>query len=175
MALIAVTASIVILSISLTESGFAKMKVISITGEGFGNNGIHFRSFVDCPKQQDRFFYGGSHINFTADLSNNKPEKKSIGTWMIEYKSGTLSEFNTLSKGGYFTNATMNGRHYTLTGFETTDRVCTAQPTSIVLTGECGVNIPISYTFANGEKIGSTVPPNGNKVYYFFGSSVQCR
>lgn len=155
-------------------SAFAKMKLVSIQGEGFGNNGLRFKSFVDCSNQQHKFFDGGSHTNFTVDLSKTTMNNSGIGTWNIEYKSGELSHFNLLSKGGFFTNGKINGSQYTLTGLETLDTVCGAPPTSIILTGECGENKAVTYQFANGEKTGSTVPPNSGQVYYLFGSDVRC-
>jgi hypothetical protein len=100
--------------------------------------------------------------------------KSEIGTWNIEYKTGELSHFNLLFKGGFFSNGKINEGHYSLTGLETVDTVCGGAPTSINLTGECGENKPVNYQFANGEKTGSTVPPNSGQVYYLFGSGVRC-
>jgi hypothetical protein len=155
-------------------SAFAKTKLVSIQGEGFGNNGLRFNSFVDCSNQQHKFFDGGSHTNFTVDLSNTTMSKSGIGTWIIEYKTGGLSHLNLLSKAGFFTNEKINGSHYSLTGLETVDTVCGGAPTSIMLTGECGENKAVNYQFANGEKTGSTVPPFGGQVYFLFGSDVRC-
>lgn len=155
-------------------SAFAKTNLVPIQGEGFGNDGWRFKSFVDCNHQQRQFFDGGSHTIFTVGWSNNTISKSGIGTWIIEYKTGELSHFNLFSKKGYFTTEKMNGSYYTLTGLETADTVCGSGPTSIILTGECGENKAVSYQFANGEKTGSTVPPLGNQVYYLFGSDVRC-
>ena len=155
-------------------TAFAKTKLISIQGEGFGNDGLRFKSFVDCSNQQHKFFDGGSHTSFTVDLSNTTMNKSVVGTWNIEYKSGELSHLNLLSNGGYFSNGKINGSHFSLTGLETVDTVCGGAPTSIILTGECGVNKAVNYQFANGEKTGSTVPPNSGQVYYLFGSDVHC-
>jgi hypothetical protein len=155
-------------------TAFAKTKLVSIQGEGFGNNGMRFKSFVDCNNQQHKLFDGGSHTNFTVNLSNTAMSKSGIGTWNIEYKSGELSNFNLLSKGGIIINGKINGSHYSLTGLETVDTVCGGQPTPIILTGDCGENKAVNYQFANGQKTGSTVPPNGGQVYYLFGSDVRC-
>jgi hypothetical protein len=155
-------------------SALAKTKLVSIQGEGFGNDGWRFKSFVDCNNQQRQFFDGGSHTSFTVGLSNNTMSKSRIGTWIIEYKTGELSHFNLFSKEGYFTTEKMNGSYYTLTGLETVDTVCGGGPTPIILTGECGENKAVSYQFANGEKTGSTVPPLGSQVNYLFGSDVRC-
>jgi hypothetical protein len=100
--------------------------------------------------------------------------KRGIGTWNIEYKSGELSNSNLLSKEGFFISGKINGSHYSLTGLETVDTVCGGQPTPIILTGDCGDNKAVNYQFANGEKTGSTVPPNGGQVNYLFGSDVRC-
>jgi hypothetical protein len=158
-------------------SAFAKTRLISIQGEGFGNNGWRFKSFVYCSNQQHKFFDGGSHTKFTVVLPNTTMSKSGIGTWNIEYKSGgggELSHSNLLSKGGLLINGRINGSHYSLTGLETVDTVCGGPPTSIILTGECGENKAVNYQFANGEKTGSTAPPNGVQVYYLFGSDVHC-
>jgi hypothetical protein len=171
--LVGIWSSLIFVSHDL-GSAFAKTKLVSIQGEGFGNNGLRFKSFVDCNNQQHKFFDGGSHTNFTVDLSNTTMSKSVVGTWNIEYKSGELSHLNLLSKGGFFTNGKINGTHYSLTGLETVDTVCGAPPTSVILTGECGENKAVNYQFANGEKTGSTVPPNGGQVYYLFGSDVRC-
>jgi hypothetical protein len=93
---------------------------------------------------------------------------------MIEYKSGDISGFNMLFIGGFITNGNLTGNHYSLRGVETVDTVCREPPTPIVLTGECGENKDVNYQFANGEKTGSTVPPDGSKVYYLFGTVVHC-
>jgi hypothetical protein len=159
---------------NVPASTLAKIKAASIHGEGFGNNGLHFMSFVDCTNQQHKFFYGGSHTNFIVDLSNTTNGKKEIGTWMIEYKNGALSDSNLLFQRGFLINGTVNGSQYNLTGLESIDTVCKESPTRVTITGQCGNNTTVNYKFANGEKMGSTVPPNGDKVYYVFGSNVHC-
>jgi hypothetical protein len=172
---IGILSSLSFISHDIAGFAFGKMTtLISIHGDGFGNDGSRFKSFVDCSNQQHQIFDGGSHTNFSVDLSNKTLSKNKIGTWIIEYKTAELSHHNLLSKGGYFTNEKMNGSHYSLTGLETIDSVCERAPTSIMLTGECGENKPITYIFANGEKTGSTTPPFGGQVYYLFGSNVQC-
>ena len=153
---------------------FATTKLVSIQGEGFGNNGWRFKSFVNCGNQQHDF-PGGSHAIFTADLSNKTMMNKGeMGRWNIEYKTGELPQPGLLSQSGYFTNVKINGSHYSLTGSETIDTVCGRAPTSIIITGECGENKAVNYQFGNGEKIGSTVPPYGGRVQYLFGSDVRC-
>jgi hypothetical protein len=156
------------------ETAFASVKLVSIQGEGFGNNGFRFNSFVDCANQQHQSFHGGSYTHFTADLSNLTKSKNGIGTWMIEYKNDGIAGLKTLVNGGSLTNGSINGSHYSLTGLETVNSVCGGSPTPIILTGECGQNTAVSYQFANGEKTGSTVPPSGDKVDYLFGSDVRC-
>jgi hypothetical protein len=171
--LISIWSSLIFVSHDLGFA-FAKTNLVSIQGEAFGNDGLRFKSFVDCSNQQHKFFDGGSHTNFTVDLSNTTMSKSVVGTWNIEYKSGELSHFNSLSKGGFFSNGKINGSHYSLTGLETVDTVCGGAPTPIILTGECGQNKAVNYQFADGEKTGSTVPPNSGQVYYLFGSDVRC-
>jgi hypothetical protein len=171
--LVGIWSSLIFVSHDL-GSAFAKTKLVSIQGEGFGNNGLRFKSFVDCNNQQHKFFDGGSHTNFTVELSHTTMRKSGVGPGNSEYQSGELSHLNLLSKGGFFTNGKINGTHYSLTGLETVDTVCGAPPTSVILTGECGENKAVNYQFANGEKTGSTVPPNSGQVYYLFGSDVRC-
>jgi hypothetical protein len=162
------------LFISYHSSAFAQTKFVSIHGEGFGNDGLHFRSFVDCTSQQHKLFFGGSHLNFAANLSNTTKSQNGIGTWMIKYKSGELPNLNSLVKAGTLTNGTISGSHYNLKGLETTDTVCGGSPTQVTLSGECGQNTAVNYDSANGEKTGSTVPPQGKEVFYLFGSDVHC-
>lgn len=155
-------------------SVFATTKIVSIQGEGFGNDGWRFKSFVDCSNQQHELFQGGSHTIFTVDSSNKTMNKGEIGRWNIEYKTGELPQPRSLSQSGYFTNEKINGSHYSLNGFETIDTVCGGAPTSIIISGQCGENNAVNYQFGNGEKIGSTVPPYGGQVQYLFGSEVRC-
>jgi hypothetical protein len=171
---IGILSSLLFISNDIARSVFAKTTLVSIHGEGFGNDGSRFKSFVDCSNQQHQSFDGGSYTSFTVDLSNKTMSKSGIGTWTIEYKTGELSHYNLLSKGGYFTNEMINGTHYSLRGLETVDTVCGQAPTSIMLTGECGKNKAVNYQFTNGEKTGSTTPPLGSQVYYLFGSDVRC-
>jgi hypothetical protein len=155
-------------------SVFATTKLVSIQGEGFGNDGWRFKSFVDCSKQQHELFQGGSHAIFMVNSSNKTMNKGEIGRWNIEYNTGELPQPRLLSQSGYFTNEKINGSHYSITGFETIDTVCGGAPTSIIVTGQCGENKAVNYQFGNGEKIGSTVPPSGGQVQYLFGSDVRC-
>jgi hypothetical protein len=178
--LIRISALILIISWTLllvphvSESAIAKTTVASIRGEGFGNNGVHFMSFADCANQQHKLFYGGSHMNFTVDLSKITKGEKQIGTWTIEYKNGALADSNSSFQRGFFTSGTINDGQYSLTGLESTDTVCKESPTPVTVTGQCGDNTTVNYRFSNGEKTGSTIPPNGDKVYYLSGSNVNC-
>jgi hypothetical protein len=171
--LISIWSSLLFVSNDL-GTAFATTKLVSINGEGFGNSGILFKSFVDCTTQQQKQFDGGSYANFTVDLSNMSKSNNGVGRWMIEYTTGEISGFNTPLIGGFFTNGSLNGNHYSLTGLDTVDNVCGGPSTPILLTGECGENKAVNFQFANGEKTGSTVPPGGSKVYYLFGSEVHC-
>src|SRR5690348_11144365 len=173
--ILAVVIATSILFLSRDLSAFAQTKYVSIQGEGFGNDGLHFRSFVDCSNQQHKLFYGGSHMNFTANnLSGITNTKNPIGTWMIKYNGGGPFDLNMLVKAGILTNGTIDGNHYNLQGLEITDTVCGGPPSKVILSGECGKNTAVNFNSASGEKTGSTVPPDGRKVYYLFGSDVHC-
>jgi len=84
--LISIWSSSLILFPHDVGSPFAKTNLVSIQGEGFGNDGSRFKSFVDCSNQQHNFFYGGYHTNFTVDLLNTTMSKSVIGTWNIDTK-----------------------------------------------------------------------------------------
>jgi hypothetical protein len=156
-------------------SAFANTKLFSIKGEGFGNNGLSFKSFVDCgSSQRYRYYDGGSYTNFTYDSSNTSKNQNGMGKWMIRYESGGLSGSNIRLMGGFLTNGKLIGNNYSLAGIETLDSVCGIAPSPILLSGECGENKAVNYQFSNGEKTGSTAPPDGREVFYLFGSDVRC-
>ena len=68
----------------------------------------------------------------------------------------------------------IDNKIYTVLGNEVRDDVCKDVGSSIILSGKCSYNDPIQFLRSNGEKIGSTTPPNGKKVYHVFGSVVNC-
>jgi len=153
-------------------STHAKMNQVSMQGQAFGNDGMRFKTFVDCSNQRHLQFSGGARTNFTIGSTEKSMTKSGIGTWSIEYKTGEISNNSVFYKKGYFTSEIINGNHYVLLGTENVDTVCGGAPTSIIVSGEFGENNPVYYQFADGEKMGSTVPPDGSRIYYLLGSDV---
>ncbi len=68
----------------------------------------------------------------------------------------------------------IDNKKYTIVGNEVRDDVCKDVGSSVILSGKCANNGPIQFLTSNGEKIGSTTPPMGDKVYHVFGSVVNC-
>jgi hypothetical protein len=166
---------------ALVDIGFSHQPVlgvqaIGVQGEGFGNNGERFASFVDCGDGKKEFYNGGSHLKFSSTISDHSVDDEEnnnmSGEWKIEFRTSGTSEFQY--KSGSFSIGKISNNIFTLSGVETKDDVCRAAPSNMTITGYCNDSAPIYYDASNGQKIGSTVPNSEEPIYYLFGSQIHC-
>jgi hypothetical protein len=145
--------------------------ITEIHSEAFGNNGMHFKSFVECPNHVLKLFDGGSHLSLSASISNIKNNNNAFGLWQMEYKDGVSPYLQT--SRGKFSGGFVDGDNYTLFGTETANDVCNGSPTKVIIRGDCGNNTPVFSKYDDGREIGSIVPPN-SQVYYLLTSETLC-
>ncbi len=74
--------------------------ITEIRSEAFRNNGMHFKSFVECPNQVLKLFDGGSHLSLSASIPNSNKSNNAIGLWQMEYKDGESPYLQT-SRGKF--------------------------------------------------------------------------
>ena len=127
--------------------------ITEIRSEAFGNNGMRFKSFVECPNHVLKLFDGGSHLSLSASISNIKKSNNAIGLWQMEYKDGASPYFQT--SRGKFSGGFVDGDNYTLFGTETANDVCHGPPPKVIIRGECGNNTPVFSKYDDGREIGS--------------------
>ena len=148
-----------------------------ISGTGYGNNGERYGSFVTCSDSGVVHHFKGSSIQFETTLGDNSVTDKnsgaSLGSWTIDFISENSQ--SPLRLGGQIIESNLDSNMYTLLGEETFDNVCNSVGNTITLTGVCGKNTKIWFSDSNNSKVGSITPPNGDKVYYLFGSVVNCK
>lgn len=166
-----------IISIALFNNGNAvySMKDGVISGTGFGNNGERFGSFISCSVSNTLHYFKGSNIHFKSPLNDNlegKDSDKFLGTWVINFKTDYSQ--SPVKIGGLITESNVDHNVYSLIGEETFDNICNSIGNTITLTGECGENTRIAFSDSNKEKVGSIIPPYGDKMYQLFGSEVDC-
>ena len=146
--------------------------ITEIRGEAFGNNGLHFKSFVECPNHVLKLFDGGSHLSLSASISNVKKSNNTTGLWQMEFKEGANPYL--LTNKGMFNGGILDGNDYTLFGTETANNVCHGPPSKVIIRGECSNNTPILSKYEDGREIGSISSPNSQKIYYLFSSDTFC-
>ena len=146
--------------------------ITEIRSEAFGNNGMRFKSFVECPNHVLKLFDGGSHLSLSASISTIKKSNNAVGLWQMEYKDGWSPYFQT--SRGKFSGGFADGDNYTLFGTETANDVCHGPPSKVIIRGECGNNTPIFSKYDDGREIGSIVPPNSHKIYYLLSADTFC-
>lgn len=148
----------------------------NISGTGYGNNGERYGSFRICSGSDTLHYFKGSNIYFHTssndDSAGGKISEVSLGSWVIDFL--TEHPQGLVRVGGQIVQSSLNQDTYRLLGKETFDDVCNNIENIITLTGECGENTKISFFESNNEKVGSIAPPYGYKVYYLFGSEVNC-
>ena len=169
---------ILLLTVVATAFGiiaYQNVQASKIQGEGFGNNGARFKSFVVCPDGKKHFFDGGSYLQFNAVGDKVNRYGKVSGQFTINYYS---SVGNIEHEAGFFSNGVISKPSYILRGIETNNTIChnTSSKITIFFSGLCGNNVNIDHA-SDGRRIlsGSTLP-NFIKVssFSFFGSKVIC-
>ena len=164
--------SIVVVSIALSSSFFIFTYAAEqyVHGIGYGNGGLRFSSIVSCA--DGMHFFQQSKLEFDVTASTSQGNSLALGTWQMSFLKSDEAE--QLLKKGYITKMIIDNKKYTMLGNEMRDDVCKDVGSNVILSGQCGYNDPIQFLTSNGEKIGSTTPPNGDKVYHVFGSVVNC-
>jgi hypothetical protein len=167
-----VIVSIVIVSIAFSSNFFIPVYAVEqyIHGIGYGNGGLRFSSVVSCADEMH--FFQESKLEFDGTASTPKGNSLASGTWQMSFLKSDESQ--QLLKKGYITKIIIDNKKYTIVGNEVRDDVCKDVGSSVILSGKCTNNDPIQFLTSNGEKIGSTTPPVGDKVYHVFGSEVNC-
>jgi hypothetical protein len=145
-----------------------------ILGQGHGNNGLRFPSFVECGDGTRHFYSGGSRLMFSSNSQDtSKKDQKILGSWEIELRSSEENE--TKYKSGTLTNIQIIGNTYSLSGLELEDDVCSQGRTTIEIAGRCQNESLIYFRSSDGTKIGSIHPSNSEPVHLFFGSEILCK
>lgn len=147
-----------------------------VTGTGYGNNGERFGSFITCSGSNSLHYFKGSNIDFKTSLNDNslgnEKSDTSIGSWVINFI--TDDSQSPAKIAGLIIESNVDHNGYRLLGKETFDNVCNNIGNIITLTGECGENKRITFSDSNYERVGSIIPPHGDKIYHLFGSKVSC-
>jgi hypothetical protein len=162
-----------------SEFGFAYG--YSMHGEGFGNNGVRFQSFVGCGDDHKRFA-GGAHLEFKV-ISNRSDQDRIFspfsGAYKIElWESG--KSFPLIKSGDIVLGIVDNSSSFLLVGREKYDTVCETkimndlQLETIILTGTCGEANNLSYLSMDDVTIGSISPPQYARTPSFPSSNVWC-
>jgi hypothetical protein len=159
-------------SVYSVPSSVVTQNVTEIRSEAFGNNGMRFKSFVECPNHVLKLFDGGSHLRLSASISNIKKSNNAVGLWQMEYKDGANPYLQ--ASRGKFSGGFVDGDNYTLFGTETANNVCHGPPSNVIIRGGCGNNTPVFSKYDDGREVGSTVPPNSHKIYYLVSSNTFC-
>lgn len=144
-----------------------------IRGQGLGNNGLRFSSFVDCGDGTKLFFSGGSRLLFSSKFQD-KPENVQaiLGSWQIQLFD---SDKNTTSqRSGILTHANITDNNYYLSGLELEDNACNQGPTTIEIRGKCLDESPIHFKTFDNSRVGSITPNDIEPVYSFYGSKIAC-
>lgn len=152
---------------------YQSAQAFKIYGEGFGNNGARFKSFVVCPDGQKHFFDGGAYLQLAAAGNKINGFGNISGQFAIRYYD---SLGNTEHESGFFLNGVISKPSYLLQGTETTNTVCNStSKITVILFGLCGDNVNINYASADRRtQSGSTSLPSSTKASSFFGSKVVC-
>jgi hypothetical protein len=164
--------SIVVISMALPSSFFLPAHAAEqyLHGIGYGNGGLRFSSVVSCA--DGTHFFQESKMVFDVTAPTSQGNSLALGTWQMSFLKS--DESDPFMKKGYITKMIIDNKKYTLLGNEVRDDICKDVGSSVILSGKCSYNDPIQFLTSNGEKVGSTTPPNGEKIYHVFGSVVNC-
>jgi hypothetical protein len=169
----AVCTVLIVISLCYTmEYAVAAIENI-IRGQGLGNNGLRFSSFVDCGDGTKLFFGGGSRLLFSSKFQD-KPENVQaiLGSWQLQLLD---SDKNTTSqRSGILTHVNITDNNYYLSGLELENDVCNQGPTTIEISGKCLDESPIRFKSSDKSKVGSVTPNDTEPVYSFYGSKITC-
>ncbi len=162
---------IVILLISNTNNFVYISAQGYVLGEGFGNSGLRFKSLALCANGIHYFEKLSILFDDGKDKNADAKSEKS-GKWKMHFKAGDASHF--FQKEGDVISSSVKDNNYVIVGKENVDNVCGEVGGIVIFYGKCGTNTPIHIASSNGERVGSTIPPSGNNIYYTFGSHVIC-
>jgi hypothetical protein len=164
---------VAVITITLGTGAYGDVEAFTIKGDGFGNNGARFKSFVVCSDGQKHSFGGGSYLQLNATGSGINSYGSAYGQFIIKYYD---SRGNVEHESGYFSNGVLSPPLYILHGIETSNTICHSIPkTTFAFSGHCGNNVNINYILYDKKMLsGSTSSPDFIKVSSFFGSKVLC-
>jgi hypothetical protein len=115
--------------------------------------GLGFVGQLNCPSGSSP--PENEEIFFRADKSRGQI----FGDWIIAENISFSNQFTA----GDITGGHISGKHFTLTGTEDTDDLCSSQiPATITITGQCGTDVKIQFRSSNGQEgefVGNVVCP----------------
>jgi hypothetical protein len=170
---LAVCTVLIVISLCYTMEYAVAAVENHIRGQGFGNNGLRFSSFVDCGDGTKLFFSGGSRLLFSSKFQD-KPENVQaiLGSWQIQLLD---SDKNMTSlRGGILTHANITDNNYYLSGLELENDACNQGLTTIEISGKCLDESPIHFKTFDKSRVGSITPNDRDPVYSFYGSKIKC-
>jgi hypothetical protein len=167
--------SILLLIVVTTIFGilaYRDVEAFKIKGDGFGNNGARFKSFVVCPDGKKHFFDGGSYLQLNVTGGNINEHGSVSGQFIIKYYDGIG---NIEHESGFFSNGALSQSSYILRGIETNNTICHNIPKiTLIFSGLCGNNVNINYASDNKKILSGSTSPNFMQASSFFGSKVLC-
>lgn len=142
-----------------------------INGTGFGNSGLRFTSFAQCDGKYN--FFKDSEIIFKTTDNNDSKKNITHGDWEIKFNQyyANISKM----KAGNIINFKIDKNYFFIVGKETLDNICKNNNSIIIITGQCGKNNPIYFMSNDNERVGSIIPPRGDKMYHLFGDQIICK
>lgn len=142
-----------------------------VLGEGFGNSGLRFKSLALC-NNGIHYFEELSVLFDSGEDKKTDTKGEKIGKWKMDFKAGDASHL--FQKEGDIIGSSLKDNSYVVVGKENVDNLCDDVGDTVIFYGKCGTDTPIHIAISNGERVGSTIPPSGNSIYYVFGSHVIC-
>jgi hypothetical protein len=169
-ALILLLIAVAIINISVYNIVLA----FRIQGEGYGNNGARFKSFVACLDGKRYSFDGGSHLKLNASGNKVNNYNSIYGRFIIEYHD---SVGNVQHESGLFVDGALSKPSYILKGIEIDNTICHGPSRTIVtLSGLCGNDVAINYASNDKKTLSGSMLPNLIRTdsFSFYGSKVVC-
>jgi hypothetical protein len=109
--------------------------------------------------QEGKVIQGRGTGQLNCPSGSSPPGDEAIFFGADKFRGSILGDFflqsqeTGLSKEGTIFGGHISGKHFTLTGIESLDDLCSSQvPTTITITGQCGQGVPIQFRASNGEQ-----------------------